>query len=62
MKQIGKDRVGVKKRPVNGTDSSSETAFDTWLQRGLHQLFDGVAREPIPEELLRIIEDDRNKA
>jgi hypothetical protein len=38
-----------------------EAAFDLWLQRGLHQLFDNVAKEPIPEELLRLIEDARRK-
>jgi hypothetical protein len=37
-------------------------AFDLWLQRGLHQLFDDVANEPIPEELLRLIEDDRSQS
>ncbi len=36
-------------------------AFDLWLQRGLHQMFDDVAREPVPEELLKLIEDDRKK-
>ena len=36
-----------------------EQAFDVWLRRGLHQLYDTVAREPIPEELLRLIEEDR---
>ncbi len=36
-------------------------AFDLWLQRGLHQMFDDVANEPIPEELLKIIENDREK-
>lgn len=37
----------------------AEAAFDIWLQRGLHQMFDDVAREPVPEELLRLIEEDR---
>lgn len=36
-------------------------AFDIWLQRGLHQLYDDVAREPIPDELLKLIEEDRKK-
>jgi len=36
-----------------------DAAFDLWLQRGLHQMFDEVAREPIPEELLRLIEQDK---
>ena len=54
-----------KDRPTPVTPSEPEqkpdTAFDIWLNRGLHQLYDEVAREPIPEELLRIIEEDRSK-
>jgi len=42
-------------------DSVPGAAFDLWLQRGLHQLFDNVAKEPIPEELLRLIEEARRK-
>nr|WP_235907699.1 NepR family anti-sigma factor [Siccirubricoccus phaeus] len=36
-----------------------EQAFDLWLQRGLHQLYDNVANEPIPDALLKLIEEDR---
>lgn len=36
-------------------------AFDLWLQRGLHDIYDKVANEPIPDELLRLIEEDRIK-
>lgn len=39
----------------------TDAAFDIWLNRGLHQLFDDVAKEPVPEELLRLIEEDRKK-
>jgi hypothetical protein len=39
----------------------SDSAFDVWLNRGLHKLFDDVASEPIPEELLKLIEEDRQK-
>ena len=28
---------------------------------GLHRLYDEVAREPIPDELLKLIEADRQK-
>ena len=63
MKQRGmtdrkSDRPVAVKAP---SERKTGGAFDLWLQRGLHQLFDEVAREPIPEELLKIIEDDRNK-
>jgi hypothetical protein len=47
-----------RKRKGNGI---SEDAFDLWLQRGLHQLYDDVAAEPIPDALLRLIEDDRTR-
>ncbi len=41
--------------------SKGDAAFELWLQRGLHQIYDTVANEPIPEELLRLIEEDRKK-
>ena len=40
---------------------ATDSAFDVWLNRGLHQLFDEIANEPIPEELLRVIREDREK-
>ena len=39
----------------------ADKAFDTWLQRGLHEIFDDVAREPIPDDLLKLIQDHREK-
>jgi len=53
-----KDRKAAKPASQKGKHDS---AFDTWLERGLHQLYDDVAREPVPEELLRLIEEDRKK-
>ncbi|MFC0410372.1 NepR family anti-sigma factor [Roseomonas elaeocarpi] len=38
-----------------------DAAFDQWLQNGLHSMFDDVTNEPIPEALLRLIEQDRQK-
>ena len=38
-----------------------DQAFDTWLQRELHQMYDKVAREPIPADLLKLIDDDASK-
>ena len=35
--------------------------FDLWLERGLHEMFDTIASEPIPEDLLKLIEDDKSK-
>lgn len=47
---------------AHGQEDGVDRAFDIWLQRGLHQLYDQVAREPLPEELLRLIEEDRNRS
>jgi hypothetical protein len=46
-----KDKSGMK----------PETAFDIWLKRRLHEMFDDVAGEPIPEHLLRLIQGDSDK-
>ncbi len=39
----------------------TDAAFDIWLQKGLHQLYDDVASEPVPENILKLIEGDRPK-
>ncbi|MEI6161050.1 MAG: hypothetical protein WCP77_14530, partial [Roseococcus sp.] len=47
--------------PAQGAEQEEgavDNAFDLWLRRGLHQLYDTVAKEPIPEALLRMIEED----
>ncbi len=56
-------RPPLPKKPPNhaARPSKPEAAFDLWLNCSLHQMFDDVAQEPIPDELLRLIEDDRKK-
>jgi hypothetical protein len=34
-------------------------AFDLWLRHGLRRLYNIVAAEPIPADLLRLIDDGR---
>lgn len=50
-----------KLQPLRKRSRQSDAAFDVWLQRGLHALYDEVAREPIPDELLKLIEEDRQQ-
>ncbi len=45
-------------RPRRRRSRPVDAAFDLWLERGLHQLYDHVALEPIPEELLKLIHED----
>ena len=54
-------KVPPKKPALSPQSRSTDSAFDIWLNRGLHQLFDDVANEPVPEALLKLIEDDKKK-
>ena len=47
--------------PASKLSRQTDSAFDIWLNRGLHQMFDDVANEPVPEELLKLIQEDREK-
>ncbi len=42
-------------------DDGAETAFALWTQRGLHRLWDDVAKEPLPPDLLALIDAHRGK-
>ncbi len=48
-------------RPAGKKKTAPAAPFDLWLQHGLHRMFDDVAEEPIPDALLKLIEDDREK-
>ncbi len=49
--------------PSRDAERAAEAAgaFDLWLHRSLHLLYDGVTREKVPAELLRLIERDRGR-
>lgn len=38
--------------------SSEERPFDLWLQKQLHAMYDEIASEPLPDELLGLISRD----
>ena len=61
MAQDIKPRVTKQMQKSSAKSRKGEAAFDLWLDRGLHRLFDDVAGEAIPEEFLRMIEEDRRK-
>jgi hypothetical protein len=62
-------RFGTTRRPDNlrppslpfgRVNGSPETAFDFWLQGSLHNLFDGIAGEPTPAKMLKLIADQQS--
>lgn len=59
MKQPKPKKIMAERGSKSG-DKKPEP-FDIWLNRGLHRIYDDVASEPIPDALLKLIEDDRKK-
>src|SRR4029077_7749883 len=41
--------------------ASNERPFDIWLQKQLHAMYDEIASEPLPNDLLGLIERDAEK-
>ena len=55
------DRKNKPPATASKKSNRADAAFDLFLKRGLHDMFDKFAEEPIPPELLKLIEDDKNK-
>lgn len=51
-----KDRADEAAR--GKTKSTAERPFDVWLQKQLHAMYDEIASEPLPDDLLSLIERD----
>lgn len=58
-----KDRKPVSQTAPGrkGRAATPDAAFDLWLQRGLQTIYGDVAKEPIPPELLALIEASGKK-
>ena len=54
-----KPMPGARQKRRRAKDSAADAAFDLWLDRSLNDLFGKVAEEPIPPELLALIEKSR---
>jgi hypothetical protein len=54
-----KKRAGETTRAKMKT--SPERPFDTWLQKQLHAMYDEIASEPLPKDLLTLIASDAEK-
>jgi len=54
-----KDRAGETAR--TRMKAPVERPFDVWLQKQLHAMYDEIASEPLPGDLLNLIERDAEK-
>lgn len=60
MKQFSMtDRKEPPGRKSVQKSSPSDSAFDKWLNRGLHELFDDVMKEAVPPEMLKLLKPDK---
>ncbi len=62
MTKSGNIKAGVPRGHAARPGTKLDQAFDTWLDRELQRMFDEVAREPIPDDLLKLIDGHANAA
>lgn len=58
----GKEKRGMSaasQKVRRARDAGPDAAFDLWLDRGLNAMFGKVADEPVPPELIALIEQNR---
>jgi hypothetical protein len=55
--EVGADEAAARQR----AKPSAERPFDMWLQKQLHAMYDEIASEPLPNDLLNLIDRDAAK-
>ncbi|MBN9088968.1 MAG: hypothetical protein J0J01_18835 [Reyranella sp.] len=55
-----RDRAGDPARDKK-VKAPAERPFDMWLQKQLHAMYDEIAAEPLPNDLISLIERDAEK-
>jgi hypothetical protein len=55
-----KDRAAPSAREKN-MKAPAERPFDMWLHKQLHAMYDEIAAEPLPDDLINLIERDAGK-
>jgi hypothetical protein len=54
------DRTELSGRE-NNMKSLGERPFDMWLHKQLHAMYDEITAEPLPDDLISLIERDAGK-
>jgi|SRR5471030_214326 hypothetical protein len=66
----GKDVMANDDKPLKGRAGETargkfkpptERPFDMWLQKQLHAMYDEITAEPLPDDLLNLIDRDATK-
>lgn len=61
MKRPNDKKPGARTAQPGKPSGKGDWAFDLWLKNSLHDMYDGISKEPLPEELVRMILEDREK-
>lgn len=54
------EKPKIKPDAMNSTprpQAKFNPAFDAWLETKLHKIFDSVASEPLPQDLMKLLDD-----
>jgi hypothetical protein len=60
-------KEGRRTPPQDAKDSGGDNVprmdqpFDHWLHKQLHEMYDAIAKEPLPDDLMRLIDEDANR-
>lgn len=60
--KAGDGKAGRADTARQRTKTSAERPFDMWLQKQLHAMYDEIASEPLPNDLLNLIDHDAANA
>ncbi len=56
MSEKSKSKPDVSS-PALRPQAKFNPAFDSWLETKLHKIFDSVAAEPLPQDLVQLLDD-----
>jgi hypothetical protein len=51
-----------RQRSARAQQPGEERPFDVWLNRQLHAMYDDIAQEPLPRDVVELIERDSRDA
>ena len=52
-----RDKPAKVRQAGEGSNTKMNPAFDEWLEGKLHNMFDAVASEPLPTDLLKLLDE-----
>ena len=61
LRNKAKSKAGEPTRTKMKAESPTPRPFDMWLHKQLHAMYDEIAAEPLPDDLLGLIDKDKKE-